>query len=145
MQNMEVSEVRRQLRAAIEEARRRSAERRARADEASRAWERVLPEVAVPTFQTIASALTAEGHPFKVHTPGEAVRLALERSGEEFVELSLDTQRDEPAVMLRSTRGRGRRIVSSERVVLEGQPVAALAQEDLVPVLLEELIPFIER
>jgi hypothetical protein len=142
---MEVSAVRRRLRAAIDEARRRSAERRARADEASRAWERVLPDVAVPMFHAVASALTAEGHRFKVHTPGEAVRLAPERSAEEFVELSLDTQRDEPALMLRSTRGRGRRIVSSERVVREGQPIAALTQEDLLPVLLEELIPFIER
>ena len=142
---MEVSEVRRRLRAAIEEARRRSTERRARGDAASRDWERVLPEVAVPTFQTIASALAAEGHRFKVHTPGEAVRLSLERSSEEFVELSIDTQRDEPALMLRSTRGRGRRMISNERVVGEGHPIGALTQEDLVPVLLEELIPFIER
>src|SRR6478672_12906632 len=109
---MEVSDVRRRLRAAIEDARRRSAERRARADEASRAWERILPEVAVPVVHTIASALAAEGHRFKVFTPGEAVRLSLERSAEEFVELSLDTQGDQPAVMLRSTRGRGGRIVS---------------------------------
>lgn len=142
---MEVSEVRRGLRAAIEEARRRSAERRGRADEASRAWERVLPEIAVPTFQTIASALTAEGHRFKVLTPGETVRLTSERSAEEFLELSLDTQREEPALMLRSMRGRGRRMISAERVVREGQPIAALTQDDLVPVLLEELIPFIER
>jgi hypothetical protein len=142
---MEVSEVRRRLRAAIEEARRRAAERRARGDAASRDWERVLPEVAVPTFQTIASALAAEGHRFRVHTPGEAVRLALERSAEEFVELSIDTQREEPALMLRSTRGRGRRMISSERVVREGHPIGALTQEDLVAVLLEELIPFIER
>src|SRR6059058_2777295 len=77
---MEVSDVRRRLRGAIEEARRRSADRRARADEASRAWERVLPEVAVPAFHTMASALTGEGYRFKVATPGEAVRLSLERS-----------------------------------------------------------------
>jgi hypothetical protein len=142
---MEVSEVRRRLRGAIEEARRRSAERRVRADEASRAWERILPEIAVPTFQTIASALTADGHRFKVFTPGEAVRLSLERSAEEFVELSLDTQRDQPAALLRSTRGRGGRMVSSERVIRDGQKIADLTQEDIVDALLEELIPFIER
>ena len=142
---MEVSEVRRRLRSAIDEAKKRAAERRARVEEARRAWERLLPEVAVPTFHTLAGALTAEGHRFKVFTPGEAVRLSLERSAEEFVELSLDTERDEPALLVRSTRGRGRRIVSTERIVREGTPIAALTQEDLVDAILEELIPFIER
>jgi hypothetical protein len=142
---MEVSDVRRRLRGAIEEARRRSAERRARADEASRTWERILPEIAAPAFHTLAGALVGEGHRFKVTTPGEAVRLSPERSAEEFVELSLDSQRDAPALMLRSTRGRGRRMVSSERIVREGPQIEGLTQEDLVDVLLDELIPFIER
>ena len=142
---MEVSEVRRRLRSAIDDAKKRAAERRTRVEDARRAWERLLPEMAVPTFHTMAGALTSEGHRFKVFTPGEAVRLSLERSAEEFVELSLDTERDEPALMLRSTRGRGRRIVSTERIVREGTPIAALTQEDLVDAVLEELIPFLER
>jgi len=142
---MEVSDVRRRLRSAIDDAKKRSAERRTRVDDARRAWERLLPEVAVPTFHTMAGALTAEGHRFKVFTPGEAVRLSLERSAEEFVELSLDTERDEPALLLRSTRGRGRRIVSTERIVREGAQIGGVTQEDLVAAMLEELIPFIER
>jgi hypothetical protein len=142
---MEVSDVRRRLRSAIDDAKKRSVERRTRVDDARRAWERLLPEVAVPTFHTMAGALTAEGHRFKVFTPGEAVRLSLERSAEEFVELSLDTDRDEPALLLRSTRGRGRRIVSTERIVGEGAQIAGVTQEDLVAAMLEELIPFIER
>jgi|tagenome__1003787_1003787.scaffolds.fasta_scaffold20866723_2 hypothetical protein len=142
---MEVSDVRRRLRGAIEEAKRRSAERRVRADEASRAWERVLPEVAVPAFHTMASALTGEGHRFKVATPGEAVRLTLERSAEEFVELALDTQRERPALLLTSARGRGRRLVSNERIVGEGDAIAALTEDAIIAVLLEELIPFLER
>jgi hypothetical protein len=142
---MEVSDVRRRLRSAIDDAKKRSAERRTRVDDARRAWERLLPEVAVPTFHTMAGALTAEGHRFKVFTPGEAVRLSLERSAEEFVELSLDTDRDEPALLLRSTRGRGRRIVSTERIVAEGAQIAGVTQEDLVAAMMEELIPFIER
>jgi hypothetical protein len=142
---MEVSEVRRRLRSAIDDAKKRSVERRTRVDDARRAWERLLPDVAVPTFHTMAGALTAEGHRFKVFTPGEAVRLSLERSAEEFVELSLDTDRDEPALLLRSTRGRGRRIVSTERIVAEGAQIAGVTQEDLVASMLEELIPFIER
>ena len=142
---MEVSDLRRRLRSAIDDAKKRSVERRTRVDDARRAWERLLPEMAVPTFHTMAGALTAEGHRFKVFTPGEAVRLSLERSAEEFVELSLDTERDEPALLLRSTRGRGRRIVSTERIVGEGAQIAGVTQEDLVAAMLEELIPFIER
>ena len=142
---MEVSDVRRRLRAAIEEAKRRSSERRSRADEASRAWEEVLTTTAVPAFHSVASALAGEGHRFKVLTPGGSVRLSSERSAEEFIELALDTDREDPAVMVRSTRGRGRRIVSTERVVRDGRTVSGLTQEDVVGVLLDELVPFIER
>jgi hypothetical protein len=142
---MELSDVRRRLRAAIDEARRHAVERRARVDAASRAWEQVLPTTVVPAFHALSQALAAEGHRFKVLTPGESARLSVERSAEEFIELALDTARDAPAVMLRSTRGRGRRIVSAERVAVEGGAIAPLTQETVVGLLLEELIPFIER
>lgn len=137
--------MRRRLRAAIDEAKRQSAERRARVDAASRAWEDVLPATVVPAFHALSQALAAEGHRFKVLTPGESARLSVERSAEEFIELALDTAREVPAVMLRSTRGRGRRMVSAERVAVESGAIAQLTQEAVVGFLLEELIPFIER
>ena len=142
---MEVSDIRRRLRGAIDEAKRRAGERRGRADEASRAWDEALSSIVVPVFHTLASALTAEGHRFNVLTPAGAARLARERSAEEFVELALDTDRDVPAVMVRSTRGRGRRIISSERIAREGAAIAQLTPEDVVDVLLEELVPFLEK
>lgn len=142
---MEVSDVRRRLRGAIEEAKRRAAERRAKSDEAVRAWQAVLPEVAVPACHTMASALAGEGYRFKVLTPGDSVRLSLERSAEEFVELALDTTRDAPAVMIRSTRSRGRRMLTSERVARDAGSIAALTQDDIVDLLLGELVAFIER
>src|SRR5262245_15303596 len=145
MPGMEVSDVRRRLRGAIDEARRRTAERRARNDEAARAWEQILSGTAVPLFQTLASALVAEGYRFKVLTPGDTVRLSLERSAEEFVELALDTQRDEPALLVRSTHGRGRRMLSSERIVREGAAVATVTEDELTSAVLEELVPFVER
>lgn len=142
---MEVSDVRRRIRAAIEAARGRAAERRTRTDEASRAYEVFLETVAVPAFHTVASALTGEGHRFKVITPGRAVRLSPERSAEEFIELALDTERDAPAVVILSSRGRGRRMIGTERLLREDLPIAELAEEDVVAALLEELLPFIER
>ena len=142
---MEVSDVRRRLRTAIEDARRRAAERRGRTDEASRAWEQLLTGVAVPAFHMTASALTGEGHRFNVVTPGQAVRLTPERAGEEFIELALVTEGDEPALILTSTQGRGRRMVTTERVLRQGTAIASLTEEDVVGALLDALVPFIER
>jgi hypothetical protein len=144
-QRMEVSDVRRRIRAAIEAARARAAERRARTDEASRAYDVFLETVAVPAFHTVVNALAGEGYRFKVITPGRAVRMTQERSPEDFIELALDTERDVPAVVIISSRGRGRRLVSKERLVREDLPIADLAEEDVVAALLEELLPFIER
>jgi hypothetical protein len=141
---MEISDVRRRLRSAIDEARRQAEQRRARRDEASRAWERMLPDVAVPAFHLVASALTGEGHRFTVVTPGDAVRLTTDR-GDEFIELALNNDRDEPALMLRTTRGRGRRMVSSERIFRNGAGIASFTDEDVVSALLQELVPFVER
>jgi hypothetical protein len=138
---MEVSDVRRRLRSAIDETRRRVDERRVRRDEASRAWERALTDVATPAFHQLASALTAEGYRFKVVTPGATVRLVPERGGDEFVELALDSEGDEPVVMIRSTWGRGRRTVTRER------PLGAVAFVDdrIVDQVIEELKHFLER
>ena len=53
---METSDVRRRLRGAIEQAKRRAADRRAVADEASRVWAERLPEAVVPAFQGLLNA-----------------------------------------------------------------------------------------
>jgi hypothetical protein len=142
---MEVSDVRRRIRAAIDAARLRAAERRTRTDEATRAYDQVLETIAVPAFHTVVSALTGEGHRFNVITPGRAVRMSPERSPEDVIELSLDSDRDTPAVMILTSRGRGRRVVSTERVLGEGPKIAELTEEDIVAALLDELLPFIER
>jgi hypothetical protein len=142
---MEVSEVRRRVRAAVEQARRRAAERRTLKDEASRAYEPFLSSVAVPAFQLVATALTAERHRFKVFTPAGSVRLSSERSADDFLDLTLDSERDPPAVVIRVSRGRGRRLVASERDVKPGKPIADLTVEDVVDEVLAELPPFVER
>jgi hypothetical protein len=142
---MEVSDVRRRIRAAIEGARHRAADRRTRTDDASRAYEAFLEAIGVPAFHTVASALAGEGYRFKVITPGRSVRMSPERSSDDFIELSLDTERDVPAAAIISSRGRGRRTVSAERLLAEGASIAGLSEEDVVGALLDELLPFIER
>ena len=142
---MEVSDVRRRLRAAIDDAKRRAEERRAKKAVATADWERVLTDVAIPAFHQIAQALNAEGYRFTVVTPGSAVRLVPERGGEEFIELALDTDGDEPAIVIRTTRGRGRRSVSSERQLAARSAVDVLTDNVLVDEVMADLIPLIER
>ena len=140
---MDVSEVRRRLRAAIEQARREAGDRRERSDEAARHYEQFLKERAVPVLHTLANALAAEGHRFKVFTPADSVRLAAERGGDDFIELALDSAQDPPAVVLRTSHGRGRRHVASERAIAEGSAIASLSEEDVLRAVLAEIGPFV--
>ena len=140
---MEVSEVRRRLRTAIDQARRDSSLRRERADAASRAYDQFLEQVAVPMFQTIANVLVAEGHRFAVFTPAGSVRLASERSGEDFIELALDASQDPPVVVVRMSRGRGRRQLTSERSVTTA--ISSLTDSDVVQMVVDEIPKLVER
>lgn len=140
---MEVSEVRRRLRAAIEKARQAAAERRARNDAAARDYDVFLADRATPIFHQFAAALSGEGQAFKVFTPAGSIRLAAERSPEEFIELALDDSSDPPVVLGRATRGRGRRTLSVERAIGGGAPVADLTEEDVLAFLLEEIAGFL--
>ena len=140
---MDVPEVRRQVRAAIVRAREEAQQRRARVDNASRDYEVFLATRAVPLFHTFAAALVAEGLRFKVFTPAGSVRLAADGGGEDFIELTLDTTGAAPQVMGRSSRGRGRRLVTEERPVKEGADVASVTDEDVLNYLADAIVPFV--
>lgn len=142
---MDVPEIRRRLRAAIEKARHTAAERRARTDTAARDYEIFLGQRAAPVFHQFAAALNGELHAFKVFTPASSIRLAADRSPDEFIELSLDDTSDPPAVVGRTTRGRGRRMISSERAIGGGAPIADLTEEDVLAFLLDEIVELVER
>jgi hypothetical protein len=142
---MDVPDIRRRLRAAIESARKSAQDRRARSDEASHEYEMFLDGRAVPAFRALASALVGEGFRFKVFTPAGSVRLAAEHRTDDFIELSLDPSGDPPVVVGRISRGRGRRNVTTERPVKAGTAIAALTDEDVLQFLLEEIPPFVER
>lgn len=142
---IEISEVRRRLRSAIDEARRDAAARRARADAAARAYDGFLSSVAVPTVQQMAAALSGEGHHFEVATPAGSVRLTAAGSPEDYIEIALDTSEDPPEVVGRTSRGRGRRMITSERPVRDRTAVEELNEEDVLAFLLTEIVPFIAR
>jgi hypothetical protein len=89
--------------------------------------------------------LSAEGHQFHVGTPAGSVRLTSAASGEDYIEILLDTSEDPPEVVGRTNRGRGRRMISSERAVRERTAVAELNEEDVLAFLLTEVVPFVSR
>ncbi|OLC47548.1 MAG: hypothetical protein AUH43_11560 [Acidobacteria bacterium 13_1_40CM_65_14] len=141
---METSNVRQRLQQTIERARRSAGERRARNDEATRAFNDFLDHVAVPLFKQIANVLKIENYPFTVFTPAGNVRLMSDRSADDYIELALDTSDAEPRVMAHISHSRGRRVVDAEQVVGSGRP-ETLTEEDLFAFLLKELEPFVER
>ena len=121
---IEPSELRRRLRTAIEQARSSAAARRTRTDAASRDYATFLETVAIPVVHQFANVLSAEGHQFNVATPAASVRLTSAMRSEDFIEILLDTSEDPPEVVGRTSRGRGRRLIASERPVRERTAVA---------------------
>lgn len=141
---LEVSEVRKRLRQVIAKAREESVARRALADTAERDFGRFLEGVAAPVFRQFAGVLKAEGYPFHIATPAGGVRLESERAREDFIEIALDIS-GPPVVIGRTSRSRGRRVLTDERVLCDGADVARLTEEEVLAFLLTAVPPLVER
>lgn len=139
---MEIADVKRRVLDTIDRAKRRAAGRRAQVDEATKAYDVFLDRSAIPVFRQIANVLRAHQYPFNVFTPAGSVRLMSDRQSEDYIELTLDTTGDDPAVTGHTKRSRGRRVVESERAI--GDP-ATLGEEDVLAFVLKELEAFVER
>jgi hypothetical protein len=141
---MEVSEVRRRIAEVIDRSKRAAGARRTRADEAAREYGVFLERIAVPLVRQVSNVLKTEGYPFGVFTPSGSVRLMSEKTSDDYIELTLDTSGDEPAVIGHSRRSRGRRVVESEQPIGAG-PIRNLTEDDVLGFLLKELEPFVEK
>jgi hypothetical protein len=143
--DIETSELRKRLRAAIEQSRRVAAARRVQLDEAAAAYKAFLENTAAPLVHVLANVMLAEGYHFTVFTPNGGLRMASAKSGEDFIEFALDTSQTEPVVLLRVNQARGRRVLQHERPVRVRTAVDQLTEEDVLQALLEEIAPFVER
>ncbi|MBM3771274.1 MAG: hypothetical protein FJW27_08310 [Acidimicrobiia bacterium] len=146
---METVIVRKWVTDAIERAKRRAQDRRARTDTAHQEFATLLDQAIVPLCRQVAGALKAAGYPFTVMTPSGAVRLASERSGDDYIEITLATETEEdaadgPWVMGYTRRTRGRHVLDTGRPIRRC-PVRDITEEDVLTFLATELEPFVER
>ena len=141
---MDVALVRKRIQKAIEVARRESADRRTRAQEAEKDYEEFLEMRAIPAFRSVAIVLKSEGLNWAVMTPSAEVRLVPGRRRDEYIAITFDATADPPQAMVSMTRGRGGRVLHSERPVKPGTPsVTAISEDDVVEMLIEELRPWL--
>ena len=129
----------------MERSRERAQHRRQRTQEAERAYESFLQNVATPVTKQVANALKAEGYAFTVFTPGGGLRLALDRGRDDYVELGLDTSGDLPQVMARISRTRGSRTLDDERAIKKDASPEQITEKDMLEFWVDVLEPWFER
>ncbi len=142
---VDVGDIRKRVRRTIAEARTVAAERRAQVAAAEEDGARVLSDVVAPLFTMLAAALRSEGYRFRVITPAGAVRLAAESSADDYIEVTLDTTRDAPALVARTSRTWGRRVLVDETTLREAAEIGGLTAENLLEFTLAQLAPFVGR
>ena len=126
-------------------ARDRSKLRRQKTDEAELAYAAFLENLAGPLARQIVNALRAEGYAFTVSTPGRGLRVSLDQGRDDFIELALNTDADQPHVVGRIRRTRGSRTLDEERPVKPGAAPQEVSEDDLLEFLALALEPWLER
>jgi hypothetical protein len=126
-------------------ARDRARHRREQADQAEKAYETFLDTLAAPLARQVVNALRAEGYAFTVSTPGRGLRLSLDQGRDDFVELELRTDVEQPYIVGRIRRTRGSRTLDEERPVKAGAAPQDVSEEDLLEFLARALEPWLER
>src|SRR5262245_9993349 len=132
---METADVRKRINDTIARAKHDAAARRARNAEAGPAYERFIENVAAPLMQQVFAVLKAEKYAFTVQTPAGTVRLASERSPEDFLEVRLDTSGQLPQVVVHVERVRGRETTVEDHPVRPGVLTEHLTDTDLLEVV----------
>jgi hypothetical protein len=137
---MDVSLLRQQILRALDEARKDASARRVTVDQAGKAFDAFLENIATPLMRQAAAVLRAEHQSFEVQTPGGSVRLAAEYAPQTFIELELDSSGAEPQVIGRVSLTRGRQgHVIEERPVAAGKAVADVTEDDVSRFLIAEV------
>jgi len=142
---VEVSELRKRILRALEDAKKDAVARRQLVDEATALYRTFLDTTAVPLMRQAALVLNATGPTFTVHTPAGSVRLQADKSPQTFVELVLDTSRQEVVVLGRTSVMHGRDVQVVERPLASGQSATTVTEADLAEFLVAEIPRLVVR
>jgi hypothetical protein len=142
---LEPGDVRKRLRQTMEFVKKQAAARRAATAEIGRDYDRFLEERATPVMRYLAQALRGEGLPFVIETPAGRVRLASERSKDDYLEVALDASKYPPVVVGRSNYVRGNEVTATEQPIREGVAVRDLTDEHVLDWTMRVIAPFVER
>lgn len=143
---MDVSDLRKRIVRALDDARKETAARRTDADRAAADYAAFLANVAIPLFRQAATVLRAEGHPFTANTPSGSVRLVSDHAAGDFLELELDVHAVPPHVIGRTSLARGGRgQIVEERPLAPGRAIADLTEDDVSALLVAEVRKLVTR
>jgi hypothetical protein len=143
---LEVSQVRKLVQNRLADVKNAAAVRRELVAAAEREYALFLPSVATPVFNAVAQALSAEGYPYRVTSPGSGLRMTAERSSRTYLDLRLDTSTQIPSVVIEVSRERGHRVLVDERPLgASGRTVGSLTDEDVAAGLVAAISDLIDR
>jgi hypothetical protein len=142
---MDVSDLRKRIIRALDDARKDASSRRVVVDEAAKAYESFLADIATPVMRQAALVLKAEGYSFAVQTPAATVRLVADASAQTFIELGLDTSGSRAVVIGRVSLARGRQGHIIEERPIADKLVGDVTEEDLSTFLVVEIPKLIVR
>ncbi len=142
---MEVSQVNKRVKGAIEDARAKAQARRNAAASAEKSFATFLETVATPIARQVANALKVAGVGFTLGTPGGGLRLAADRGRDDYVEIVLDTSGELPQAAGRVSVTRGSRTIVETLPIKAGTAIDDVTEEDVLDFLVTALEPWLER
>jgi len=142
---MDVSEIRKQILRALDNARKDAEAKRQTTDHAKGDYEIFLRDIAVPLFRQASDVLRALGHEFSTNTPEGSVRLE-GASAHEYLELEFDPRAGGGQVIGRTglMRGRSGPLVE-ERPLAPGKKISDLTDTDVAAFLTTEIPRLVMR
>lgn len=143
---MDVSDLRKKILRALDDARKDATARRAIVDQASQAYATFVETRAIPVLKQAVQVLRGEGKPFTLNTPADGPRLVSDASANSYLEFALDLSQPTPQVIGRVSLAHGRqgRIVE-ERPIAPGKAVADLTEDDIATFLVTEIPKLVLR
>jgi hypothetical protein len=143
---LDVSDLRKRILRALDDARKDATFRRTVVDEAAQAYATFLATLGVPLLKQAIQVLRGEGHTFTLNTPADGAQLVSSNSPNTFLEFVFQPSGPVPQVLGRVSLEHGRQgRVVEERPIAEGKPIADVTEDDVARFLVAEIPKLVLR